>query len=178
MNADNQVTSLGLLSDAAACAKKMRSLSIRTADGNRVSLLNDDQCSSARSVSSTSTLFSTALIQQSVPSTTLDNSPFFTSRVRSPITCRNSPQSSPTRLPSLATLIQAVNMAEHSHRNTHTHARQQLVLPLPAFASPYSPSHSHTHYQKKNVVQPIPLVPGMSIPACTQIVPRTSPTKR
>ncbi|KAJ1845202.1 transcriptional repressor [Coemansia sp. RSA 2703] len=185
MNTDNQVSRLGLLSDAAACAKKMRSLSIRTADGNRVSLLNDDQCSSARSVSSTSTVFSTALSQQSVPNMTADSLPFFTNCLHSPITCKSSLQSSPTRLPSLATLIQAVNMTEHGqdyghrhHKNTYNHAHQQPMLPLPAFPNPYSPNHLHTHYHKKNIVQPVPLVPGMSIPACTQIVPRTSPTKR
>ncbi|KAJ1812530.1 hypothetical protein LPJ56_005475, partial [Coemansia sp. RSA 2599] len=53
MSADKQISRLGLLSDAAACAKKLRSLSIRTADGHQVSILNDDQCASARSVSST-----------------------------------------------------------------------------------------------------------------------------
>ncbi|KAJ2594439.1 transcriptional repressor [Coemansia sp. RSA 1722] len=199
MSADKHISHLGLLSDAAACAKKLRSLSIRTADGHHVSILNDDQCASARSVSSCvstvgaassfgiseldkednndSTEQHSVYRQQSVPEMTPDSSPFVGNRTRTSTIRHHSPL--PIRLPSLSTLIHAANIAEQCHDQ----------LSLPAFGNSFT--------QQKRAYPPASLPIPLSIPfelplshsyahtsdmqispCAHRVVPRSSPAKR
>ncbi|KAJ1901566.1 transcriptional repressor, partial [Kickxella alabastrina] len=158
---------LGLLSDAAACAKKMRSLSIRTANGHCVSILNDDHnndintgASSTVNGSRCSSIGARSVdhYQQSLPDMTPDRSPFFAHLAYTPFTHPSTPQMSPARLPSMSALIQAVKMSGYSDKT-------------PALPS-FSQVCSHNHAAKN---QPMPSLP---ITTCTQIALRSSSSKR
>ncbi|KAJ2844463.1 transcriptional repressor, partial [Coemansia erecta] len=194
----------------AAPDRQMRSLSVRTAMGHSVSILNDDTCSSVRSTFSTMLEGSkgssrgSSYRHLSVPELTPDCSPRQSSRSRSSAFSRNStmsisPQLTPTRLPSLSALIEAVGMASYAekarpsaeahapffaqdhcpHRTAypHVHNSPQMSMPSPM------PMHIHMPVPVP-MSMPMPMSMSMSMPmpmpmSCTQsVIPRTIPAKR
>ncbi|KAJ2797878.1 transcriptional repressor [Coemansia guatemalensis] len=162
--------------------KQPRSLSIRTSEGRCVSLLNDEvpsSCCTSEMSSNTSTLCSDSgrkypssdnglrlSVPGTTPGSTPGSSPHCLRRTHSSsiATGLPSPQLTPTRLPSLSALIQAVSMVSSD-------AGEMPPLPPPS-TSMFSQSH-HLQLHK-----PSPLQSGLAVsPSAQQVVPRT-PAKR
>ncbi|KAJ2669496.1 transcriptional repressor [Coemansia spiralis] len=178
--------------------RQVRSLSVRTAKGDSVSILNDDLShisSATSSVRSTYNLLAANKKENSssanyrylsVPELSHDYLPYKiqTSRSYSSV-CRSStrlisPQLTPTRLPSLSALIQAVGMVTYAEKPQPAHYLHQ---PQPTSHFPClqhnqhmfssQPSNGlqiHTPCTQQLLSTPMP---------CTQaVVPRTVPAKR
>ncbi|KAJ2552414.1 transcriptional repressor [Coemansia sp. RSA 1933] len=194
-------------SHADACAatapapdRQVRSLSVRTALGHSVSILNDDTCSSVRSTFSTmsdsskgSTGSSIGSYRHlSVPELTPDCSPRQTSRSRMSAFSRHStksvsPQLTPTRLPSLSALIEAVGMASYAEKARPGAAAHHALCASDRFCSDRFCSHRNAYSQPQmhnslHMSVPSPVSIHMPIPMpvpCTQsVIPRTIPAKR
>ncbi|KAJ1998504.1 transcriptional repressor [Coemansia thaxteri] len=144
-------------------ARQARSLSIKTAEGDSVSILNDDSSmfayrtptslrSTASSISNGSVCSTRGHRLFSMPDMTPDHSPLCTSLARSPAAT----PTSQLQLPSLSALIQAVSMTSY-------HDKQA--------APPMSLAHSYS--QAYAVGQMNSDGGSMPLPACTHVVPRT-----
>ncbi|KAJ2340607.1 hypothetical protein GGF43_006375, partial [Coemansia sp. RSA 2618] len=138
--------------------KQPRSLSIRTAEGQRVSILNDDSpaCSAASDSGSEYGGRSTQSdcgLRLSIPLPSPKNGALHCMRrTHSSIGMTlPSPQLTPTRLPSLSALVEAATMVNHAH--------EMSMLPPPCSQS-YPQNHCLRLHQA-------------SAPAYSQVVPRT-----
>ncbi|KAJ1661624.1 transcriptional repressor [Coemansia sp. RSA 1813] len=191
------------VSAAAAPDRQVRSLSVRTAMGHSVSILNDDTCSSVRSTFGAQAHSASSYRHLSVPELTPDCSPRQTSRSRSSAFSRNStksvsPQLTPTRLPSLSALIEAVGMASYAEKarpgaEADSLCTQDRYCSHGSHRSMYPQMHSglqiHTRpcAQQLSMPAPRPALPSpihihmpvpMSMPCTQSVVPRTVPAKR
>ncbi|KAJ2742337.1 hypothetical protein GGI20_004563, partial [Coemansia sp. BCRC 34301] len=121
----SQPSHLGLVehADAATPIRQTRSLSTKTAEGARVSILNDDMCSFTYRTPCSLRSTARSYRQVSVPDMTPDLSPLCANRTRSPVA------TPPPRLPSLSALIQAVSMS--SHHNYEKTSTAPLSFPPP-----------------------------------------------
>ncbi|KAJ2271865.1 transcriptional repressor [Coemansia sp. RSA 370] len=138
--------------------KQPRSLSIRTAEGQRVSILNDDSDSGSECGSRYTQSDSGLCLSIPLPS------PKHTSlhcmrRTHSSIGMSlPSPQMTPTRLPSLSALVEAATMVNN--------ANEMSMLPPPCTQA-YAQSHClHLHSHQA------------SAPAYSQVVPRTQSKRK
>ncbi|KAJ2523596.1 transcriptional repressor [Coemansia sp. RSA 2049] len=171
------------IATAAGPDRQMRSLSIRTAMGHSVSILNDDTCSSVRSTFSSlaenNSSKGGSLRHLSVPELTPDCSPRQTSRSRSSAFSRNStrsisPQLTPTRLPSLSALIEAVGMASYAEK-TKPGAGAQSLYPRDHCCRHDSFHRTHPHMHNGLQIYTPPSAHQAALPALEQMPSLPSP---
>ncbi|KAJ2719626.1 hypothetical protein GGI07_005092, partial [Coemansia sp. Benny D115] len=148
MDANKSIMQLGLSNSSTSYAKKMRSLSIRTANGHCVSILNEEQPRGFNSAGIHG-YRSTVTSPQSIPEMTPENSPLMHTRSASL-------QITPTRLPPLSDLINSMSISDH-------HPRQKLKISTPFPTAPIFTTPSAI---------PTPL------PSNTQVIPRTQAKRK
>ncbi|KAJ2845107.1 transcriptional repressor [Coemansia brasiliensis] len=136
------------LSSCALSEKQPRSLSIRTAGGQCVSILNDDTPGSSDSGSEDA--HSDNGLQLSLPSPS--NALHCIRRTHSSIGMNMpTPQHTPTRLPSLSALVEAATMVSSSRSSSRSSSNEMPQLPPPCTQA-YSPTHClHLHHPQQHV---------------------------